>query len=119
MSSQPHHSVRATLHRLLAAGSATLVFALGLMAVSPALHAWAHSQPCESSSGHDTTPPPYTADHDCAVVGFSHGLTLTVATVLPATVPTSWHEVVFAHESESGFAPARYARPPGRAPPLV
>jgi len=115
MSSHPHHSVRASLHRLLAAGSATLVLMLGLMAVSPTLHSWAHIQ----SDGNGSHSSPLAADHECAVVEFAHGLTLSLAIIAPDTVPTTWHEVVFAPESETGFAPARYARPPGRAPPLV
>jgi|UniRef100_UPI00404B06FE hypothetical protein len=115
MSSKPTYSVRETLHRLLAAGSAVLVFALGLMAVSPTLHGWAHHS-SEKSGAHSQ---PLAADHECAVVEFAHGLTLSVNLVAPDTVPTTWHELTFAVATEPRLATTRYVRPPGRAPPLV
>lgn len=108
--------MRETLHRLLATGSAGLVLMLSLMAVNPVLHGWAHS---ETADEHGHNSQPLTPDHDCAVVEFAHGLTLTVASVLPDTVPTNWHEVTFSVATEPRLATARYARPLGRAPPQV
>jgi len=105
--------------RWLAAGLAAVVMMLGLMSVSPILHGWAHNQTVETAGDHSHNPPPLATDHDCAVVEFTHGLTVAVAAVLPLAVPARWHEVIFAVAMEPRLATARYARPPGRAPPLV
>jgi len=120
MSSQEHYSVRASLHRLLATGSAMLVFALGLMSVSPTLHDWVHRQPCDTAGSHAPShkdPLPYGADHSCAVVGFAHGLTLAVDTVLPENPPIRWAPTLF--PCPTGHVPVEQHEflPPGRAPP--
>ncbi|MCC6416132.1 MAG: hypothetical protein IT582_09505 [Opitutaceae bacterium] len=111
------------LRRLLAAGSAALVFALGLMAVSPALHEWAHAATCEH--GHDHSAPtkddqqPYGDDHSCAVATFAHGLTVAVGVIAPDRTPATPHLEAFPAAAGLLLSRATSLLPPGRAPPLV
>lgn len=95
------------LRRLLAAGSAALVFALTVFAASPQAHQWLHAADAGA------------ADDDCAVVLFASGVAPPVGPV-HVTPPV---EVV----ADASIAPAtevllvapRYLRQPERGPPAV
>jgi hypothetical protein len=108
----------------VAAGCASLVFALGLLAVSPALHSLVHATPAGSTHTacthhHPDTPPGDDADHTCAVVLFAQGLALSVQTVAPESSPVVWHAVDFPAAEEQLLAAPRYLLQPERGPPQV
>jgi hypothetical protein len=54
-----------------------LVLGLGLLAHSPAAHAWLHEATCDATTAHhdhaDSAPAPETDDHFCAVTAFAQG----------------------------------------------
>lgn len=91
--------------RWVAGICALLVWMLGMLAVSPELHAAIHAD-----ADH--------ADHSCAVTLFSHGVEGTnssiVLIVAPATLPADPATIP---EVRLAAAP-RYLLLPGRAPPL-
>ncbi len=114
------HRTSIVLRHFLATGSAILVFALGLMSVSPTLHNWVHGQSCESTPDHGGIPKdslPNDGGHGCAVVGFAHGLTLAIDTALLETTPIRWAPTLF--PCPTGHVPVEKHEllPPGRAPP--
>lgn len=94
---------RRFLHRLLAAGGVALVVMLSVLAASPRLHAWLHSNAAQ-------------ADHECAITLYQQGvaaagigITLVSALVVLARIATA--------PAELHLAPSRYWLPPGLAPP--
>jgi hypothetical protein len=111
-----------SLRLFLAAGSALLVFTLGLMSVSPNLHDWAHQEHAHESEGpcHDSNNPPASdANHSCAIVAFAGGFTLLVSTVAPVALPSiQTSELALALHMLLPASPA-HLLPPGRGPPLV
>jgi hypothetical protein len=93
------------LHRLLAAGGVALVLLLSVLAASPGLHAWLHSNAGET-------------DHECVITLFQHGVvaaTAEVALVFMALVLLAW---VAATPAALCLALPRYWLPPGHAPPV-
>lgn len=110
------------LHRLLAVGSAVLVFALGLMSASPALHEWMHAatgeHACDSAPGKSESQP-LNPDHGCAVVWFAHGLTVALESVVPDRAPEVRGAEQFRAFAELLVSRTSHRLPPGRAPPQV
>jgi hypothetical protein len=101
-----HHGGAECFRRVLAAGCAALVFALGLFAASPNLHDQLH---------HNTHP----SDDGCAVVLFASGVSVPLtATPLPAP-PIEWREESFVSSTELILAAPRYLLPPTHGPPVA
>jgi hypothetical protein len=95
---------RSCLHRLLAAGGVALVLLLSVLAASPGLHAWLHSNAGET-------------DHECIITLYQHGVVTAaaeVALVVVALVLLAW---VSAAPPALHLASPRYWLPPGQAPP--
>lgn len=110
------------LRRLLAAGSAALVLALGLMSVSPALHQWVHAVPCAEDADHGASAQsdqPLATDHGCAVIAFAHGLTVASADVTAERTPETTVTAPLTARDEVRWAAADRLLPRGRAPPAV
>lgn len=108
--------------RLLAAGCAALVLALGAMAVNPALHALAHAE--ASACGHDHHHEPAPADssadtHVCAVTLFGQGLTLVAAVTILRAAATAWSEFVPSAVAALVRSAPRSRHAPPCGPPLV
>jgi hypothetical protein len=118
------HPLPSLLRRLLAAGGAALVFALGLMAVDPSLHALAHAHPHDS--GHAGCPHHHHADlpaddakeHTCAVVLFAQGVALTAAAAAPEIRAVVWHKFFPVAVGEIFLTAPRYLLQPERGPPV-
>ncbi|HWA86530.1 MAG TPA: hypothetical protein VG710_09930 [Opitutus sp.] len=100
-------SLPSFLHRSLAAGSAVLVFALGLFAASPLLHEHLH--------GHAGLP----AGDTCAVALFANGISAPVAFATPPPPVAEWHEARVAASIEIFLDSPRYLHRPERGPPAV
>lgn len=96
------------LRRLFAAGAATLVLALVILAASPQLHAWLH--------GDEAGLP---KDDDCAVVLFANGVSSPVAVIAVPLPPVDWQPYAHPAANEIFLATARYLHQPERGPPLV
>jgi len=110
------------LHRLLAAGAAALVLALGLMSVSPALHEWVHAETCEhscDSTSEQTDHQPLSSEHDCAVVWFANGLTVALDPITPDRAPEAQRAEQFHGFEQLLLSRVSNRLPPGRAPPQV
>ncbi len=103
------------------------MFALGLMAVNPALHDLAHGHAsddapaCCARHQHPEKSAPDQPEEDllCAVVLYAQGVTFAVETVAPSTRPAVWHEAVFFAAEETLLAAPRYLHKPGRGPPVA
>lgn len=105
----PKHVVRPALRRIIAAGSAAVVLALAVFAVSPNAHAWVHDE-----DGHEHAAP---QGDGCAIELFASGVSLPlefaplaapgVATLVPP--PPAPDDLFLAHP--------RYLRQPERGPP--
>jgi hypothetical protein len=95
------------LRRTLAAGSAALIFALGLFAASPALHQQLHlgDQP--------------SADDHCAIVLFAGGVSLPVATVAPLPPVSDSPGDALQRANEVLLDSPRYLHQPERGPPVA
>lgn len=101
------------LRRLLALGSAALVFALTILAASPVAHQLLHDDPADHD--HAGTVP---GDDACAVVLFAGGVSLPVgpvAVIPPTRVPQGVSPVTAA---EFYLVSPRYLRQPERGPPV-
>lgn len=100
-----------------------LVFALGLMSVSPAMHQWVHAAACEHADGHaapaKNADQPFSTDHGCAVVWFSHGLTVAADVIAPDRTPEAQRLEQFRAFEELRLSRTASLLPPGRAPPQV
>lgn len=107
MRARRHSTLPSFWRRSLAAGSAALVFALGLFAVSPQLHERLHS---------DTGLP---AGDMCAVVLFASGVSAPVAFEAPPPPVADWHEAYGIAPVEFHLDSPRYLHQPGRGPPLA
>lgn len=105
----PEHRILPALRRLCAAGSAVLVLALAIFAVSPRAHAWIHDDDGHEEVAHQ--------DDSCAVVLFASGVSLEAGHA-PLRAPD---EVVLpapaAAPDELFLAQPRYLRQPERGPP--
>ena len=90
-----------------------MVILLGLMSVSPALHAWAHASECGDHHGcHEPAAPAHNdADAQCVVVWFAQGVALAADLVAPAAVLAVWHE-----QSRTAGAELLLVAPPHRLP---
>ena len=90
--------------RLVATAAAVFVFAIGVVAASPALHEWLHPDAAH-------------ADHECAITLFSHGAiepgTSAALVIVPLLLVTA---LTVAPEGPDLIAP-RYRWSPERAPP--
>jgi hypothetical protein len=93
--------------RILAAGSAALIFALGLFAASPVLHDQLH---------HVTAATP---DDGCAIVLFGNGVSVPVALSAPPPVAVDWCEPRPDGSTEILFDSPRYLLQPERGPPAA
>lgn len=126
--SAPHHETRPLFQSLLAGFAAVLVVALGLLAQSPAAHAWLHSAEaaCESDSAtdhsqgasHTGAKNVANPDHACAVTIFAQG-----ADHVAPTISIAPFSALFSHrlapETAQRFARLDHLLPPGQAPPAV
>lgn len=101
-----HRRLSGSLRRLLAAGGIARVFALGLFAASPSLHALLHQ--------HDQAP----AEDGCAVVLFASGVSAPPALVAVPPVAAEWQEQSFADATNWFVDSPRYLLQPGRGPPV-
>jgi hypothetical protein len=99
--SSTHHQF---LHRLLAAGGVALVLVLSVLAASPKLHAWLHSNAAQ-------------ADHECAITLYQQGVASAEVGVILAAVALVVLARIAAAPAELHLAPLRYWLPPGHAPP--
>ncbi|MDD2764565.1 MAG: hypothetical protein PHE83_11385 [Opitutaceae bacterium] len=91
-------------HRLFAAGGVALVLWLGVLAASPALHAWLHGHAGES-------------DHACAVALYQHGVVSAAADMLLAVTAPLFLAQAAPAPAPLHLASPRYRLPPGHAPP--
>ena len=92
------------LHRLLAAGGVALVLLLSVLAASPKLHAWLHSNAGET-------------DHECIITLYQHGVVTAVVGTALAVVTLVLLARVPQAPAELRLSPPRYWLYPGRAPP--
>lgn len=106
MTAQDIHSraSRRFLHRLLAAGGVALVLMLSVLAASPALHAWLHSNAGQ-------------ADHECAITLYQHGVAAAGVGITLAAVALVALARVVTPPAELQLAPSRHWLPLGHAPP--
>jgi hypothetical protein len=95
------------LRRGVAAGSAALIFALGLFAASPSLHQHLHD-------GADWA----TNDH-CAVALFASGVSLSVAVTAPLPPVNEWREPRPERSVELYLDSPHYRFQPERGPPVA
>lgn len=94
------------LRRLLATVCAALVFALGLFAANPRLHAQLHHNDHSSS------------DDGCAVVLFANGVSVPLGAIAAPPPSTEWRELGHASSAEIFLDSPRYLLQPGRGPPV-
>lgn len=93
--------------RLLAAGSAVVVFALGLFAASPVLHEQLHHHVDR------------TLEDGCAIALFASGVSLPLAaTAVPPRI-VEWREPRLVASPEIFLDSPRYLRRPERGPPVA
>jgi len=90
--------------RLAAIGAAILVFGVGLVAASPALHEWLHP---------DAGQP----DHECAVTLFVHGAIQSFTEVAVVVIPLLLVIGRIFIPAGPDLVSPRYRLCPGRAPP--
>jgi hypothetical protein len=95
-----------SIRRLFAAGSIALVFALGVFAASPGLHAWLHHNDQAS------------AEDGCAVVLFANGISAPLAVVAVPPAPMDWQDHAFPEATGRLVILSRHLLPPGRGPPF-
>jgi hypothetical protein len=93
--------------RLVAAGCVALVFALTVLAVCPALHAWLHGEK------------QLDADDDCAVVLFVQGVTPALAAIVAILIALRALAEDLPEPPAFFLEARRFQRPPGRGPPLA
>lgn len=103
------------LRRLLAAGAATLVLLLTVLAVSPQLHAGFHTHDAANAVTHAPHP---ANDDGCVISLFAGGVTAAPAVLLLAAPNTAHIAVAFAPRAEIFVSPPRYLLQPERGPPL-
>ena len=112
-----------SLRGILAVVSAMLVFMLGLLAVSPQIHAWLHGGAEAATEAHSrdsaATSDGAGDDSGCAVHLYAQGITSGAILVAISPVDFSWSET-YAEATESRlFSPPRYLLRPERGPPSV
>jgi hypothetical protein len=100
-------SLLSFLHRALAAGSAALVFALGLFAASPLLHEHLHG---------DAGLP---AGDTCAVALFANGISAPVAFDAAPPPPAEWQTAYTVTSPGFYLDSPRYLHRPERGPPVA
>lgn len=96
---------------VLAALLAVLVFALGLLNVSPSAHHWLHAHDADHAAAHD--------DAGCAVTLFAHGATTTLDLPRVAAPQTVVFASLVAAPSRLLLTAAHHLTPPGRGPPCI
>jgi hypothetical protein len=106
MSDMGHLPGLPRFRRILATGCVALVFALGIFAVSPALHEQLHRG--------DTA----AVDDGCAVALFATGVVLLLSIFRRPPVVAEWHELAGIARREIHLDSPRYLLQPERAPPL-
>ena len=94
------------VRRYLAPSAAVLIFALGVFATSPALHAWLH--------GNDAL----AADDSCAVVLFAGGVAVSLVAIVLIPLTRVWREAVQPVTREIFPPQSHYLRQPERGPPV-
>lgn len=107
--------------RLFALACTLLVLALGVVSVSPALHAQLHSPAVQSDCGHAHHPDTGEAKHElsCAVELFAAGISLPVDPTQMLVAPLDRAtQSTHGAESQAIVAPD-FRQPPGRGPPRV
>lgn len=81
------------LHRVVAAGCALAIWLLGILALSPELHARLHGHGAEAERcahhGHEHHDDAPATDHTCAVTLFQHGVDDPLSTVLVLAAPSA------------------------------
>jgi hypothetical protein len=92
------------VRRVLAAGAAALVFALGLFAASPVLHKHLH--------GGDPS-----LEEGCPIVLFANGVSIAVAVTAPLPPPAHPVDAARPAASEIFLDSPRYLLQPERGPP--
>ena len=95
------------LRRALAAGSAAMVFALGVFAASPALHEQLHV-------GSDSA-----LDDGCAIVLFANGVSMPLAMTAPPPPVATWCQQPPVSAPEVLVESPRYLLQPERGPPAA
>lgn len=123
-------------HRVIAGGLALLTLVLGLLAVTPELHAWLHGHAHGPSAGvaacghahdahdaehssHSERDPLAESDAGCVVQLFAQGVDSGLAPLVSVRAP----ECVVAEAPRApealALAPTRYLRQPERGPPAA
>jgi hypothetical protein len=98
------------------------VWALTVLAVSPALHAWVHGHEVAAAVGDqpdDHGAPVGDADHVCAVTFFASGATALLAFCLLMLVRPLARGIVLRASDEIAIARPRYWLVPAHAPPAA
>ena len=93
------------LRRLIAGGSAALVFALSVFAASPVAHDWLHDRSTAA------------ADDACAVVLFASGVAIPLDAPVAPTPLAELRAQPAAVAAEIFLTSPRYLRQPERGPP--
>ena len=106
MSDMGHFPGVSSFRRILAAGCVALVLALGVFAVSPALHEQLHRSD------------PTAVDDGCAVALFATGVVLLLAIFARPPVAMAWQELPRVVRREIRRDSPRYLLQPERGPPL-
>ena len=106
MSDMGHLPGVSWFRRILAAGCVALVLALGVFAVSPALHEQLHRND------------PAAADDGCAVALFATGVVFLLAIFARPPVAMEWQELPRGMRREIRLNSPRYLLQPERGPPL-
>ncbi|CAM3001832.1 hypothetical protein [Rariglobus hedericola] len=94
---------------------AGLVFALGLLAVSPSAHAHLH----DSSSAHHHDAPFATDDAGCAITLFGHGITTPIDLPRITTPRITWTANVPPARDTLAVSAPRHLLWPARGPPYI
>jgi hypothetical protein len=96
-----------------------LVFMLGLMSASPALHAWVHHTAATATTHRapDRSSPVH-SEKECVVVWFAHGVSLALDTAVVASTPMAWAKAIIPFAGELLLSAPPYRLQPGRGPPV-
>jgi hypothetical protein len=108
------------LRRLIAAGCAALVLALAVFAASPVAHTWLHDAtraPAAPDHGPGSEHPVADAEHNCAIVLFAGGVTLSIAPAMPLPPRALSTDRSAATYPDLCLVSPRYLRQPERGPP--
>lgn len=109
-----HTSCVSRFERVLAWLLAGLVFALGLLAASPAAHALLHDHP---TATHDHADASHDDDAGCVITLFQHGITVPLDLPRLDTPPARQVERILLPSSAAIPAKPRHLLQPARGPP--